>query len=763
EAADHDFSADLKFPSLQNKVDVYFDERLVPHIFADDVNDAYFVQGFLHAKFRLFQMELQTMAADGRAAEWVGLVAVTHDREFRRLGMHYAAENSLAEMESDPVVKSACDNYTAGVNAYIASLTASRLPVEYKLLNVQPEKWTNLKTALFLKYMSQNLAGYEEDFEMTNSKNFFSPADFKLLYPDQQDSVDPIIPKGTLYATPAINIKAPFGFAAAADSIKPRIKTASKPDPNNGSNNWAVNGTKTATGAPILCNDPHLGLNLPSLWYEMQISTPTQNTYGVSFPGAPSIIIGYNDSIAWGVTNGGRDVRDYFEITFKDDTRREYWFDSAWVKADMRVEKFKVKDSVDFVDTVAYTVFGPVMYDKNFGGKRNNKKSYAVTWTAHRAGKELLTFMLLDKAKNYNDYLSAVGYMHTPGQNFVFAAKSGDIAMRTQGDWPAKWKGQGDYVMPGTDSSYMWQAMIPANETPFQYNPERGFVSSANQRPADSTYPYYFGKRYPVIRGVLINKMLTKAQQLRPADMMKMQTDNYNLMAEWAMPLLLKNVQYQNLSTEGKTLFNELKSWNLINDIHSRGATIFEHAWKALYEAVYSDELAQVENAALPFSNTLLESLLRDSTYKFIDDRTTPAIETLPMIATLAFEKATSALSELKANNKMEWGKFKNTRVKHLLKLDALSRLHLPIGGGENMINATKEEHGPSWRMIVSLTQKTEAYGVYPGGQSGNPGSRFYDTFVDSWANGTYYPLWMMSREEVGAPAVKWKMTFRKS
>ena len=215
ENSNTNFSADLKFPQLKGKVDVYLDERLVPHVFAENDNDIYFVQGYLHAKFRLWQMELQTHAAAGRASEIVGNVALKHDREFRRLGMVYAAEASLKEVESDPVTKLSCDGYTAGVNAYIATLSESTLPLEYKLLGYKPENWTNLKTALFLKNMSENLAGGEDDFEMTNAKSVFSSADFNLIYPTIMDSLDPIVPKGAIFDTAGIKVRTPKN----ADSI----------------------------------------------------------------------------------------------------------------------------------------------------------------------------------------------------------------------------------------------------------------------------------------------------------------------------------------------------------------------------------------------------------------------------------------------------------------------------------------------------------------------------------------------------------------
>lgn len=765
ESLDADFNGDFHFPGLKGKVDVYFDDRLVPHVFAEQEDDLYFVQGYLHAKFRLWQMELQTHAAAGRVSEIVGDVGLKHDREFRRLGMVYAAESSLKVMENDPLTKASCDAYTRGVNTYIENLPESQLPLEYKLIGYQPEKWSNLKTALFLKYMSYDLAAHEDDFEMSNAKSFFSPEDFAKLFPLIQDSLDPIIPKGTIYNTPQTVVTAPANVDSAYFNNKELLTVQSqKPDKDNGSNNWAVSGIKTQSGAPILCNDPHLGLNLPSLWYEMQLSTPTFNAYGATFPGSPSVIIGFNDSCAFGFTNGGRDVRDYYQIKFKDDSKKEYWFDSAWKQAELRIEKIKVKNKPDYYDTVAYTVFGPVMHDKNFsGGRMDNNQSYAVRWKAHDESNELKIFYLLNRAKNYTDYSEAVVNLHTPGQNCLFACKNGDIALRTQGEWPAKWKGQGDFVMPGIDSSYMWQGMISMDEVPAQYNPERGFVSSANQKPADTTYPYYLGRNYPLYRGIIVNRKLSSMQNITVADMMKMQTDNYNVFGEYAAPLLLKRIRVQELSTEEQKYLSLLQSWDYNNNIDSKGATVFTVLWKTFDSQVYDDEYANAPKVIMrPFPSTLLESVLKDSAYSFLDNKlTADTIESFEATATKAFKKAAKELVEIEKNNQLEWGKFKVTSINHLAKLAPFSVNDFVIGGGSNSINATKEGHGPSWRMIVSLTAKTEALGIYPGGQSGNPGSQFYSNFIHSWAEGKYYSLWLMTKEEVGDKRVKWKMSFQ--
>jgi len=769
EPKDYDFSSDLKFTDLKGKVNVYLDERLIPHVFAEFENDAYFVQGYLHAKFRLWQMELQTHAAAGRLSEIIGKNTLERDREFRRLGMVYAAENSLKELEEDTETKAVCDAYTAGVNAYIKSLGERDLPLEYKLIGYKPELWSNLKTVLFMKYMSHSLASHEEDFEMTNAKVLFSPQDFTKLFPSVQDSLDPIIPKGTPFEKQKIFPIAPF----SKDSIyltKQKLANINenKADKANGSNNWAVSGKLTKSGAPILCNDPHLGLNLPSIWYEIQISTPTMNLYGASFPGAPGVMIGFNDSCAFGFTNGGRDIRDYYEIKFKDNSRNEYFYNQSWQKTKWRIEIIKVAGTKDYTDSVSYVNLGgywcPVMYDNNFDGKRSSGKRFlAVRWKAHDPSNELKMFSLLNHAKNYLDYCNAISNLETPGQNCVFACKNGDIAIKTQGSWPAKWKEQGDYIMPGTDSTYLWQGIIPQDEIPFQFNPERGFVSSANQKPADDyTYPYYLGRSFPIYRGIAINRKLKAMKNITVDDMIALQTDNYNVFAESARPLMMSAMNEKILKTDEKRYFDMLKSWNLKNDVGSKGATVFELFWEKFYDVVFEDEYAKMPSViSYPDEGTLLEGILKDKNYSFLDNVTTSKkIESLNNIIHQAFARTVVELVELEKDGELDWEKYKGTQINHLAKLPAFARKNLAIGGGKHNINATKATHGPSWRMIVSLTDKTEAFGVYPGGQSGNPGSKFYDNFIDQWTKGKYYPLWMMTQQEKQNDRVKWVINF---
>lgn len=767
EPVNQEFNGDLAFDQLKGKTEVLFDERLVPHIFAEQDDDASFVQGYLHARFRLWQMEFQTFAAAGRISEIIGEKALEFDRTKRRLGMAYAAEIMLKEVESNPLTKSALDQYTAGVNAYIRSLKESQIPVEYKLLDYKPELWTNLKSCLFIKQMTETLAGRVDDLPMTRAKGFFSDEELQVLFPQVPDSLDPIVPKGTVFDPPGfVPVKpqnADSVYLNKKDSFS--YKELVQPNPGNGSNNWAVAGNKTQSGAPILCNDPHLELSFPSIWYEMQITTSSMNAYGVSFPGIPGIVIGFNDSIAFGFTNSQRDVRDYYEIRFKDETKKQYWFNNEWRNADLRVEEIQIRGKTPLKDTVAYTVFGPVMYEKSFPGEHTGEKNLAVRWVAHDPSNELLMWYYLDRAKNYEDYYQAIQYFSSPAQNMVFASKKGDIAIWQQGRLPALWERQGLYIMPGEDSSYMWQGFIPQTENPHSVNPERGFVSSANQRPADGSYPYFIPGYYDLYRGMTINRILSQMNEIKPQDMMDLQAENHNALAETMKPVLLKYTDESRLNEQEKKMFEIFRNWNLKNDFSETGPSVFKLWFDSLEAYIWKDELEKATvTGFFPSERTLVEALLRDSSFKYIDNINTPESETLFDAVTTSLQRAAPALIKIDSAGTLAWGRYKNTTVYHLLRNSVIpfARTGLPIGGGQHIVNATQHSHGPSWRMIVHLTDKTEAYGVYPGGQHGNPGSKYYDSFIDHWATGKYYKLWFMTPGDKTDKGVKWRMTFSK-
>lgn len=768
EAVDGSRDEEIPVKELKGKVSVYLDDRLVPHVFAQHDEDAYFVQGYLHAKYRLFQMELQTFAAAGRISEHLGNDPqyINFDREQRRSGMVYAAENALKAFEADPVSKAICDAYTAGVNAYIDKLTESSIPVEYKLLDFRPEPWSNLKIALFLKQMSKTLAGYDNDLQNTLSKPELSFEDLMLLNKQVPDSLVPIIPKGTVFDAPGIIPVKP----ADADSIyfgkkdTVTVTEYSKPNPVNGSNNWAVSGKKTKSGAPIICNDPHLELTFPSVWYEMQITTPNVNVYGVTFPGSPNVIIGFNDSIAWGVTNAQRDVRDYYEIRFRDETKKEYFYNGKWEPTQLKIDTIRVRGSADIYDTLAFTVFGPVVYDRSFSKELSQNKAIALRWTAHDPSNEGLTFYKLNRAKNYDDYLEAIKNFTTPAQNFVFASKQGDIAIWQQGKFPARWYGQGMYLMPGTDTSYQWQGFIPQNENPHAHL-DSGFLQSANQRPVDSTYPYFIPGNYITPRGVAISNFLREMEQVTVEDMKALQNNYYSALAADARNILLKYVRENDLNADAGKYLNLVRNWDLNTTPNSTATTVYQTWFDSVEAAVWRDEWTR-DSLKMPWpaEQTLVEWINKDSSFRWVDDVSTEKKETINDLVTLALQKAALRLKKEESDGTLEWSKHKNPTIYHLLKEGVMSfARQVNVGGWSNVINATTSTHGPSWRMIVHLTGSTEAWGVYPGGQSGNPGSKFYDSFVDSWANGKYFQLWFMKERERQDKRIIGTLTFSNS
>ena len=415
---------EIFIPGLKNKVTVHYDEQLIPHVFAENETDLYKAQGYLTAKHRLWQMEFQTYAAAGRLSEIIGDEALEYDRQERRRGMGYGAEKALEAMNEDTETSKYVEAYADGVNAYINQLDPIDYPVEYKLLDYKPEAWTPKKTALLLMYMTKMLAGGDSDMQYTNALRLFGKERFDLLYPDFYDITDPIIPKETNWDFIDVPQTKTPNTDVVLDSIS---ETLEQPNPDNGSNNWAVSGEKSYSGNPILANDPHLGLNLPAIWFIMQLSTPNHDALGATIPGALGVISGFNQHIAWGETNATRDVIDWYKIKFNEDGTK-YKYDGQWKNITYRIEDIKVRGKESFVDSIRFTHHGPVVFDKNFKSD-NERVGYAMKWIGHLGGNNQRTFLDLNKGKNYDDYTKALSHYTAPAQNFVFASTEGDIAL----------------------------------------------------------------------------------------------------------------------------------------------------------------------------------------------------------------------------------------------------------------------------------------------------------------------------------------------
>jgi penicillin amidase len=739
----------MPLPGATAAVSVVFDERLVPHVFAQNPLDVYRAQGYVTARLRLFQMDMQTRAAAGRLAEVMGEKFLDYDRSRRRIGMLKAAKEVVEYLSQDPDAQSIVQAYCDGVNAYVGSLTPADYPVEYKILNFAPEPWTPLRTALLLKYMAWDLTGAHTDPQLSRALEKYGPDAVADLYPDHLPYTDPIIPEDTKWNFTPLSLPP----VPAKPGVNPDIPAVSaitfdRPDPANGSNNWAVHGSKSASGYPILANDPHLGLRLPSIWFEIQLKCPGFNVYGASLPGAPGVIIGFNEHIAWGVTNVGADVLDWYKITFKDSGMREYLHGGEYKPVNVYVDSIWVKGrDVPVLDTVIYTHHGPVVYRP---GEKPFSKAFpvgcALRWAAHAPSAEIHTFLNLNKAKNYDDYLAALEYFDCPAQNFCYAGNDKIVALRSNGKFPLKWKGQGKFVLDGSDPAHDWAGWIPRDHVPAIINPARGFVSSANQPPAGPSYPYFLDWNFATFeRGAQINRRLTAMQSATPDSLRLLQIDNKNLLAELVLPKAVEYLRTDSLMPpNSREWLDTLAQWNRYNNPDSRGATIFYLWWEMFEQGVWEDQLPASQFEYPPSSRTAKMLLESPRSRWFDDERTENVKEWAADVVRDAFRKAVDSLQRTHPDPAhWTWAAFRRISIYHLLgdKLPSLGVENLYVGGGHNIVNALKPGHGPSWRMVVALGTPVKGFGVFPGGQSGNPGSRFYDLSIPTWAKGELHPL----------------------
>jgi len=762
----------LELGGLYETVRIVWDDRHVPHVFARNMHDLFLAQGYCVAKDRLWQMDFQARAASGRLSEVLGARTLEMDRFNRRIGLTVAAELVMRNHQADPFMRTATEAFSEGVNAWIDGLDARNVPLEFKIFDYGPEKWTSLKSALIFSHFALTLSFSNNDAAVTRARNTLGDSLTSILYPDVLPFVDPIIPKGTSWdfvplpignstgrKTPELpSVGAMMGRSAEANALRARSPHApglaeeglDLADLCRGSNNWARSGSRTASGRPILCSDPHLGLTLPSIWYEVQLVSPEMNVYGVSSPGSPGVLIGFNKKIAFGETNAGSDVLDWYEITFRDSSLNEYLYAGRWRPTRKRAEVITVLGGPAVVDTVVYTHHGPVVARP--GEQLPDQRipsGYAMRWTAHDSTNSTNAFLKMNKAGSYNEFVRALSGYACPAQNFVYADTNNNIAIWHNGMLPLRRKDQGKFLRDGTDPADDWPGWIPHSHLPHVLNPSRGFVSSANQPPADSTYPYYLGwSNAGFERSTRINDRLGNAHKATVEHMKALQNDIINPRAVKALPLLLSLIEGSPLSNEEAKAVTELKRWSCDHNPLLVSPQIFEYWWGEIETGIWQDDLNRDGLKLMrPRADVTLQLLLTDPGNSFIDDRTTYRVETVSDVVRRAFSSAVLHLTKDFGpfGENWAWGKSRASAIRHLAQIPGLGRSPLATAGNYNTVNAITRTGGPSWRLVVELGTPPAGWGIYPGGQSGNPGSAFYDVSVDAWLKGDYYELVFLS------------------
>ncbi|PPK85491.1 penicillin amidase [Neolewinella xylanilytica] len=729
--------------------EIHFDDRGVPHIIAGSRESAIFLQGYVNAYDRLWQMDISTRATEGALAQVLGPSLKERDLVKIRSGYREIAERMVDTLRTDfPEEYRILEAYAAGVNAYLDQLEPEAYPLEYKLLGHEPIRWSPYRIALLVKGMSTGLSGAYNDAEATATLDRLGREQFDFLFPERFPEDSPVVPDPDV-PTSQLSL---FPWETLAPALRrPNFHLIDSsaysyfpPDPDNGSNNWAVGPTHSNTRLPLLANDPHLALTYPSVWYELQMTYPGCNARGVGLAGAPGIMIGFNENVAWGETNVGHDVTDWYRISWTDSARTTYLLDGKPTPAVYHVDTLSVKGEEATIVRTPWTVFGPVPFTEGpYADMAMRWRAQDTPGSAVRPHTIIGTFLRLMESRNYPDYVAALEGYVDPAQNFIFAAGDGDIAIRPNGFFPLRAEGEGRFIREGDSLKNAWRGWIPFADRPVQYNPARGYVSSANQVTTGPAYPYYYLGRFDEYRGRYINRVLDRQPTMNQRRMKELQLDDYSLLAEELSPFLLARINRRALTEDGRRLLRVLSEWDYRYTGDSRGPTLFD-AWRKKFYRLTFDEFSAAERFLQPEWWKLTDLLENDPGNVIFDIDSTPSFrETGAILVQRSFEEV---LDELDGALPLTWAEERDARIYHIGRIPGLGSGLITTGGARMTPRVVDDGFGASWRMVVELGERPRAWGALPGGASGNPGSEYYDNGFEEWAGGRYHELTLAKR-----------------
>lgn len=744
--ATHPVAAHAAIPTLTDRVDIRYDDRGVPHIFARNELDAARALGYVVARDRLFQLELQTRAAAGTLTELVGARALGVDREARSIGLPWGAHRKFAALDSTSMASRTLAAYADGVNAYIDGMSAAELPLEYRLLNAKPQRWEREHSMLLLVRMGYTLAWSDFELRRARIEARIGRAATDALFPREAPVQEPIQPNGQRAAR-VDNRAFPGPQPDSAAAALARV-LASLPEPREGqqaSNNWAVAPKRSMSGHALLANDPHLELSLPSVWYEAHVVVPDSlDVYGVTFPGAPTIVLGLNRNIAWGATNVGADVADYYiEEVDAAAAPTQYRLDGAWKPLVTSIETYRSPSGAILgTDTLRYTHRGPL--------SRAGQRWISRRWMVLEPSADLDVFRASTRARSVAEFFSAMDAFESPAQNFVVADRAGHIGIRSTGRYPVRpGDGRGDRLFDGTTSTSDWRGRITPRDAPQAIDPAQGFVVSANQQPADPrVYHAYLGMDWASPwRAMHINEILRADSTMTSLRMRTMHTDPGSARADAFVPLLLAagraEVRAGRADSVVARAVDLLAEWDRRYTPDNQRAVLFENAMTELARATW-DELASDSSGnaliARPWDQVLF-ALARDPSNVWWDRRATPTRETRDAVMAASLRAALERTIRERgapADGGWRWSAIRHANIWHALRLPALSALGLAVQGGSETISPSFGDgtHGASWRLVAELGPTVRAWGIYPGGQSANPVSPHFRDRIETWRRG---------------------------
>ncbi|MDA0261656.1 MAG: penicillin acylase family protein [Proteobacteria bacterium] len=747
---------------LSATVEIVRDRHGVPHIVAQSQNDAFFGLGYAHAQDRLWQMEINRRIGAGRLSELTGPDTLPLDRNMRVLGVYRVAEQNFANLDAE--TRSSLEAYAKGVNAFIATrdLVRRPLPPEFIILGIAPEPWTPADSLVWGKMMALSL-------NVNMSDELLRAHLAQILDPEQLADIYPGYPHPDTHELGALSeIYKTIPWIAAWRAM------TMKSDGENGSNNWVVAGRRTATGKPLLANDPHLGLSVPSIWYLAHLSAPGLETIGATLPGIPAILIGRNSRIAWGFTNTYGDVQDVFlERTVKGD-RTRYESPEGPRPFEVREEVITVKDSEPVRLAVRATRHGPVISDLISERRQTEMGEFALAlaWTAlDEKDTTARATLRIQKARSWDEFIAALRDYAGPQQNMVYADVDGHIGFYAPAKIPLRApdnKIRGALPVPGWDATYDWMGFLPFEELPHEIDPSSGTIATANNAIVDDRYPHHitFDWEHPYrirrIRTLLDARSKHSIDSFREA-----QGDNQSTMARDFLKFLLP---IKPISKEASAALGMLKEWDGDMDLNRPEPLIFSHWYSQLETRIYADELGSLFRESWHYRPLFLHRVLSNRQV-WCDDVTTDAKEDCAGVIAAALQATVEALTEQHGDDlsKWRWGDVHYAHMKHLPftfvpVLNRIFDIRIDSSGGPYTINrggygiTNKKEpfaqiHGASFRAIYDLDDLNRSLYVHTTGQSGNPLSSFFDNLVRPWRDIDYIPMTTERRDySAGSP-----------
>jgi penicillin amidase len=794
----HRANGELVASGLDRPVDIYRDALGVPNIYAATQHDLFFAQGYIHAQERFWQMDFWRHIGSGRLSEMFGESQVETDTFLRSLGWARVVEQELQDM--DPTSKEILDAYAQGVNAYLADHQASALSLEYailKLLNpgYKPEPWQPLHSLTWAKAMAWDLRGnMEEELARAQLLKSLTPAQVAQLYPPYPDNSPIIVPgiggSSSSSTTGEALAREELGFLQkASEAVSARAASLDAllgPSGTGiGSNSWAISKDLSATGMPLLANDPHLGIQMPSIWYQIGLHCAPKgpdcrlDVAGFSFAGNPGIVIGHNARIAWGFTNVGPDVIDLVIEKINPANPDQYEVNGAWVDMTKVQEKIQVAGGEPVEITVRYTRHGPLIWDTAEGRDEFRNSSglelptdfgVAIQWTALQPSRTFPALWKLNLAQNWDEFRTAASEFDVPAQNFLYADVDGNIGYQMPGRIPIRANGDGSLPVPGWTDEYEWTGYIPFEELPMTFNPPEGYIVTANNSVTGPDYPYLITLDWSYgYRARRIVEMIAEAPgPINIAYIQKMQGDDKDLNAEYLVTLLL-DIPLEDANLEQTRAI--LADWDFQDSMDSAPATLFNAFWRHLLAETFQDELPEeLWPAGGDRYFEVIRKLTEDRNSEWWDKKDTPQTENMQDIFRLAFASAVAEIQGLQGKDpgRWNWGdlhtsNFRNATLGEsgIAPIEALfNRGPFRTAGGDSIVNATSwstlEPYSVNWlpsmRMIVDLGDLQNSLTIHTTGQSGHAYHPHYIDMADLWRTIQYQPmLWERQQVEAGA------------